>query len=93
MIAGAGLWLGKSLLLPREARTPGIAAGSLTAIGNGFFVIAAGLESLAVATVIAAMFPAATVLLARIVFKEALTPRRLAGLVLALAAIALISAG
>ncbi len=93
LIAGAGLWLGKSLLLPREARTAGIAAGSLTAIGNGFFVIAAGLESLAVATVIAAMFPAATVLLARIVFKEALTPRRLAGLVLALAAVALISAG
>ena len=93
LIAGVGLWLGRSLLLPREARKPGIAAGSLTAIGNGFFVIAAGLESLAVATVVAAMFPAATVLLARIVFHEILTARRLIGLALALAAVALVSMG
>ena len=93
LIATIGLWLGKSLLLPRNAMTPGIAAGSLTAIGNGFFVIAAGLESLAVATVVAAMFPAATVLLARLVFHEQLTARRLVGLTLALLAVALVSVG
>jgi hypothetical protein len=93
LIAAVGLWLGKSLLLPRNAMTPGIAAGSLTAIGNGFFVIAAGLESLAVATVVAAMFPATTVLLARLVFHERLTARRLVGLALALVAVALVSVG
>ena len=93
LIAVIGLRLGKNLLLPRAAMTPGIAAGTLTVIGNGFFIIAAGLESLAVATVVAAMFPAASVLLARIVFKEVLTPRRLAGLALALAAVALVSVG
>jgi drug/metabolite transporter (DMT)-like permease len=61
--------------------------------GNGFFIIATGLESLAVATVIAAMFPATTVLLARLVFHERLTTRRIVGLVLALAAVALVSVG
>jgi drug/metabolite transporter (DMT)-like permease len=93
LIATVGLRLGKNLLLPRDAMTPGIAAGSLTAIGNGFFIIAAGLESLAVATVVAAMFPATTVLLARLVFHERLTPRRLIGLALALVAVALVSVG
>ena len=93
IIAGVALWLGKSLVLPRDAVKPGIAAGSLTAVGNGFFIIATGLESLAVATVVAAMFPATTVLLARLVFHERLTPRRLLGLALALVAVALVSVG
>ena len=93
LIATVGLWLGKNLLIPRNAITPGIAAGSLTAIGNGFFIIATGLESLAVATVVAAMFPAATVLLARLVFRERLTARRLTGLAMALVAVALVSVG
>lgn len=93
VIAAVGLWLGKSLVLPRAAVSPGIAAGALTAVGNGFFIIAAGLESLAVATVVAAMFPATTVLLARLVFHERLTSRRILGLALALVAVALVSVG
>jgi len=93
LIASVAILLGKSLRLPRKAQAPGMAAGALTAIGNGFFIIAAGLESLAVATVVAAMFPATTVLLARLVFHERLTARRLVGLGLALLAVALVSAG
>ena len=93
LIASVAILLGKSLRLPREAQAPGIAAGALTAIGNGFFIIAAGLESLAVATVVAAMFPATTVLLARLFFHERLTARRLVGLGLALLAVALVSVG
>jgi drug/metabolite transporter (DMT)-like permease len=93
VIAAVAIALGKSLALPRDARVPGLAAGSLTAIGNGFFIIATGLESLAVATVVAAMFPATTVLLARLVFHERLTKRRVVGLALALVAVALVSVG
>ena len=93
LIAAVAILLGKSLRLPRAARAPGLAAGALTAIGNGFFIIATGLESLAVATVVAAMFPATTVLLARLVFHERLTPRRIVGLGLALLAVALVSVG
>ena len=93
LIAAAAILLGKSLRLSRTARAPGIAAGALTAIGNGFFIIATGLESLAVATVVAAMFPATTVVLARLVFHERLTPRRVVGLGLALLAVALVSVG
>jgi acetyltransferase-like isoleucine patch superfamily enzyme len=64
-----------------------------TVIGNGLFVISAGIESLAVATVLAAMFPATTVLLAWLVLRERLTPRRMAGLALALVAVGLVAAG
>ena len=52
-----------------------------------------GLESLAVVTVLAAMFPATTVLLARVFLHERLTARRLTGLALALVAVALVAAG
>lgn len=85
--------LGRNLWLPRTAQTSGLAAGALTALGNGFFIIAAGLDSLAVVTVVSAMFPVATVLLARVVFHERLTGRRLVGLALALGAVALVSVG
>ena len=93
LIASVAILLGKSLGLPRKAQASGMAAGALTAIGNGFFIIASGLESLAGATVVAAMFPATTVLLARLVFHERLTARRLVGLGLALLAVALVSVG
>ncbi|MGB5657284.1 MAG: EamA family transporter [Acidimicrobiia bacterium] len=48
---------------------------------------------MAVATVLGAMFPATTVLLAWLVLRERLTPRRMAGLALALVAVGLVAAG
>ena len=57
------------------------------------FVIASTQGSLAVVSVLAAMFPAATVLLAWLVLQERLTRRRRAGLALALVAVGLVAAG
>jgi len=85
--------LGQPLHLPRRSLLLAVFAGIATVVGNGLFVISAGLESLAVATVLAAMFPATTVLLAWLVLQERLTPRRMAGLALALVAVGLVAAG
>lgn len=85
--------LGHRLRLSRRSISLAILAGTATVMGNGLFIISAGIESLAVATVLAAMFPATTVLLAWFVLQERLTPRRIAGLGLALAAVGLVAAG
>lgn len=85
--------LGHRVHLARRSFLLAILAGTATVIGNGLFIISAGIESLAVATVLAAMFPATTVLLAWLVLRERLTPRRMSGLALALAAVGLVAAG
>jgi uncharacterized membrane protein len=85
--------LGHRIHLPRRSLLLAILAGTATVIGNGLFIISAGIESLAVATVLAAMFPATTVMLAWLILRERLTPRRMAGLALALVAVGLVAAG
>ena len=81
-------------LLPgRGAITPAIGAGLLVTLGNGLFIIATTKGSLAVVSVISAMFPAATVVLAWLVLGERLTRQRRLGLALALIAVGLVAAG
>jgi drug/metabolite transporter (DMT)-like permease len=77
----------------RGVRMPSIAAGILVTLGNSLFVVAATKGSLAVVSVLAAMFPAATVILAWIVLHERLTRRRQIGLLLALIAVGLVAGG
>ena len=69
-----------------------VGAGVVTAAGNGMFILAAQRGSLAVVSVLAAMFPATTVVLARIIWHERLGPGRAAGLGLALVAVGLVVA-
>ncbi|NIR60405.1 MAG: DMT family transporter, partial [Gammaproteobacteria bacterium] len=78
------------LRLPRPAALPATVGGVAAVGGNVAFLTASGNESLAIVSVIAAMFPAFTVGLAVFFLGEHLTRRRLSGLVLALAGIALI---
>ncbi len=68
--------LQRDLLPKRDALAPSLGAGVLVTLGNGMFLLAVAEGSLAVVSVIAAMFPAATVLLAWIVLGERLTPQR-----------------
>ena len=72
---------------------PSVGAGVLVTLGNGFFILGTTHGSLAVVSVVAAMFPAATVILAWVVFGEHLTSRRQVGLALALVAVGLVAAG
>jgi drug/metabolite transporter (DMT)-like permease len=70
-----------------------VAAGALDMGANIAFLLASRAGMVSIAAAVAALYPGPTVLLARIVLRERLTPLRIAGLVLALAGVALISAG
>jgi drug/metabolite transporter (DMT)-like permease len=69
----------------------GIVSGSLDAVGNLFYMMASQLGRLDVAAVICSLYPAGTILLAGIFLRERPTSRQLAGMGLALAAVALLS--
>ena len=77
----------------RVAVAPAIGAGVLVTLGNGLYIIATTEGSLAVVSVLAAMFPAATVILAWLVLGERLTRQRRLGLLLALVAVGLVAGG
>jgi drug/metabolite transporter (DMT)-like permease len=85
--------MGRELLPTRSSLAPSIGAGVLVTLGNGMFLRAVAEGSLAVVSVIAAMFPAATVILAWFVLGERLTPQRRVGLVLALVAVGFVAGG
>lgn len=77
----------------RRSIIPSIGAGLLVTLGNGLFILATTEGSLAVVSVVAAMFPAATVILAWLVLGERLTAQRKLGLALALVAVGLVAGG
>ncbi len=70
-----------------------LAAGVFDMGANIAFVLAARSGLLILVTVVAAMYPAPTVLLARLVLRQGLGPARAAGLALAIAGVALIGVG
>ena len=69
----------------------GIVSGALDTVGNLFYMLASQLGRLDVAAVICSMYPAGTILLAGIILREHPTKRQIAGMGLALAAVALLS--
>lgn len=69
----------------------GIVSGSLDTIGNLFYMMASQLGRLDVAAVICSLYPAGTILLAGVLLRERPTNRQVAGMGLALAAVALLS--
>ncbi len=69
----------------------GIVSGSLDTVGNLFYMMASQMGRLDVAAVICSMYPAGTILLAAVLLRERPTKRQVAGMGLALAAVALLS--
>jgi len=70
-----------------------VTIGLLDTAGNAFYLLAVQTGQLAIASVLSAMYPVATVILAIAVLRESVTRDHLVGIVLAGIAIALIGAG
>ncbi len=79
--------------LPRDMLGKVLLVGLLDIGGNMAFILATQSGDLAVATVLASLYPVVTVILAILILRERLTRSHVAGIVLTAVAIALISAG
>ena len=83
-----------SLLRPPADALPVIAVvGVLDMAGNSFYLLAIQTGALAVASVLSALYPVATVLLAALVLHERVTRDHTIGIALAASAIVLIGLG
>jgi drug/metabolite transporter (DMT)-like permease len=81
----------EGLLSPARARLTAAGGGILLGIGNALLVAALQSGSLAVVSVLIGLYPVATMVLARIVFRERLNRVQLGGVVLAIAATVLLA--
>jgi len=89
------LWLVRSRtpFLPRPGtRLVVVGAGLLDVTANGLYLLAVREGLLSLVAVLSSLYPAATVVLARVVLGERLKPTQLAGLGLGLAGVTLIAA-
>ena len=87
-VAGKRDWI-----RPPSGTTAGavIGVGALDVVGNIGYLLAAGVGNLVMVAVVASLYPAVTVALARIVYDESLSGPQLAGVMLALASVACFS--
>ncbi|MEA3076338.1 MAG: hypothetical protein QOF60_1246 [Actinomycetota bacterium] len=94
MLGAVAVVARQSLRLPKPGPLPAIAAaGVLDVTANAVYLLATRRGLLALVAVISALYPAGTVLLARVVLHERLVALQVAGLVLAGAGVVLIAAG
>lgn len=93
IVLGAALALRRRTGGSRPSVTGAAAAGALDSLANLAFLLAVRDGDLAIVAVITALYPAGTVLLARVVLAERLRRAQLAGLVLAAAAVSLLAVG
>ncbi|MEU5881166.1 EamA family transporter [Spirillospora sp. NPDC047279] len=82
---------GVPMRLPVRSAVPALAVGTLGSAAIALFWVAAHRELLAVASVLAALYPVVPVVLALVVLRERVTSRQAAGLAGAVAAIALLT--
>lgn len=93
LVIAAGLILLRPRLRAGFPWGMAIAAGSLDALANGVFQLAAQRGDLAVVAVLGSLYPAATLLLARILLRERMSAVQATGVLAALVAAAALSLG
>lgn len=81
----------RSLLVARRARGAASLAGALDMAANAFFLVAVRTGLLVTSSVVSSLYPAPTVVLARLFDGERLGARRVAGLLAALVGVALMA--
>jgi drug/metabolite transporter (DMT)-like permease len=82
---------GREFRLTRASLLPAVLSGSTDMAANVMYLVATQKGMLSLVTVITSLYPAPTVILARIFMHQKLPPVRLAGLALALTGVGLIS--
>jgi drug/metabolite transporter (DMT)-like permease len=82
----------QSLKMPREALWLAVACGVMDMLANALYLVATRNGPLSIVVTLSSLYPASTVLLARLVLKERLNTWQLAGVGCALAAVVLIVA-
>lgn len=91
LLIGAALASRKMARLPRDVMWLGVSSTLLDVLATAAFMVATRQGLLTVVAVITALYPAATVLMARVVLKEHLQPVQRFGLVLAALAVGLLA--
>jgi len=92
-VAGVAVVTRDLRLPPAGTRRLGLVTGVASAVGTAMFFLATHHGLLAITAVITSLYPAGTILLARVLLGEQLTRLRVAGLCFAAASVALIAAG
>ncbi|MGH7499807.1 MAG: EamA family transporter [Gemmatimonadales bacterium] len=83
----------QSLRMPPRILTLVLVCGAVDMLANALYLVAVRVGPLSVVVTLASLYPASTVLLARVVLGEGLNARQITGVACALAAIALIVSG
>jgi uncharacterized membrane protein len=81
---------GQALVVPRAAMVPAIACGGLDMLANALYLVAVRQGQLSLVATLASLYPASTVLLARVILGERLGSWQQLGVAAAVAAIVLI---
>jgi drug/metabolite transporter (DMT)-like permease len=93
LLVGAALLARQRLAVPRAGAWPTLLAGVADASANVLFLLSTREGLLSLAVIVSSLYPAPTVLLARVFFGERIPIGRAVGLGLAVAGIALIALG
>jgi drug/metabolite transporter (DMT)-like permease len=93
LLGGIAILGGRSLRMPASATAMAIAAGIVDMIANGLYLAATWSGMLSVIVTLSSLYPASTVLLARLVLGERLNTVQSIGVVCALIAVVLIVQG
>jgi drug/metabolite transporter (DMT)-like permease len=90
LFGAIALATGRTLLMSRTAAATAVSGGALDMAANALYMTAARIGPLSVVVTLASLYPASTVLLARVVLGERLGAVQIAGIVCALAAVLII---